>query len=204
MKRSLLRVAATSILFICLSGATAVVNADHIEIEAFLPDSVATGDIMDLRVIVRTASGQRIPDATVIATKQATIAGVADDVELARGVTDDLGIVTLHWTVRTAPTLAITIAYEKPGESEFETVELPAVDVAAGGQLERSTSGVQIPGFGAWVLIALLVGIWGLIQFALSGPVRVAANSIDSTHLRVDDDVDPSDLHQGAESEVVS
>lgn len=188
MRHKVFHVVATSLLLIGLFGATEAVNADHIEIEAFFPESIATGDTMDLRVIVRTASGQRIADATVIASRQGSIAGVTGDVELARGVTDELGIATLRWTVRTAPSLEITIAYSKPGESDFESVDLPTVDVTAGGQLERSTSGIRIPGFGAWVLIALLVGIWGLIQLALSGPVRIAAASTDSTHHHVADD----------------
>jgi hypothetical protein len=202
MRRPIRRVVATGALLFGLSGMTASVNADHIEIEAIFPESVATGDVIDVRVIVRTASGQRIADATVIALEEATFTGVTDQVEIARGITNELGVATLRWQVRTASSLAITLQWATPGDPEFETEQVPPVDVTAGAQLERSTSGVKIPGFGAWVLIALLVGVWGLIQFALAGPVRVAAGSTDSTHHHAEDDDELSRPGPNAESEV--
>ena len=56
----------------------------------------------------------------------------------------------------------------------MEPTAVKVITVGSGEQLYQSSSGVQIPGFGAWVLVGLVVGIWAIIQFALLGPVEVA------------------------------
>lgn len=150
--------------------------ADHIEVEVDLDSVEVANDAVQMQVIVRTASGQRLPDATVIATRPASIVGVRGEVELARDVSDDLGIARLRWLERRAEPGPITLAYVAPGQTEFETTDLPLLDIVQTAQIERSTAGVAIPILGVWVLIALLVLVWGLVEYALLGTVRVAAD----------------------------
>ncbi len=162
-------------LMVVFTGAAA---ADHLEVETVSPEVVGAGDIVEVRVVVRSAeTKERVAGATVIAEREATIAGFSGRVEVARGMTDELGVETLRWQERGGSVDTVTIGYAASGETEFETTQLPVITVREGPQVVRSTSGVRIPGLGAWVLIALLVGVWAVIQLAMVGPVRIASLS---------------------------
>jgi hypothetical protein len=155
--------------------------ADHLEAETTAPDTIRVGDVIEMRVVVRSAdTKERVPGATVIAEREASIAGFTGRVEVARATTNELGVATLRWRERTGTTNTIVVAYAGEGETELESLPLSVVTVGSDDQIVRSTSGVRIPGFGAWVLIAILVGVWAIIQFAMVGPVHVARIAAES------------------------
>lgn len=158
-----------------LLAAIPPVGADHLEAETTAPDTIRVGDVIEMRVVVRSAdTKERIPGATVVAEREASIVGFTGRVEVARATTNELGVATLRWRERTGTTNTIVVAYAGVGETELESLPLSVVTVGSDDQIVRSTSGVRIPGFGAWVLIAILVGVWAIIQFAMVGPVHVA------------------------------
>jgi hypothetical protein len=150
--------------------------ADHLELETEGAPSVEAGDTVELRVVLRDAeSRRRISGAEVLATREATIVGVTDDVVLATATTDELGVATLRWQQRSGADHVVVVAYGSGDDAGFESMPVPVVVVGADRQIVRSASGVQIPGFGAWVLIGVIVAVWAIIQFALIGPVLVAS-----------------------------
>ena len=150
-------------------------HAEHLEISVVGPEEVTVGDTVKLQVVVQSAeSRERVQGATVAATRRTEIAGFSGQVEVAKAVTDQDGLAQLSWVERGGVTETVVVAYSAPGENDFESKPLSVYTVSPGPQLERSESGVEIPGLGAWVLIGVLVGIWAIIQFALVGPVQVA------------------------------
>lgn len=167
-----------AVLFFSILGLGAMAPpavAEHIEIETRQPDSVEVGEVIHIQAVVRSAeTARRIAGATVVALRDASIAGVSGQVEVARAVSDENGIASLSWQVRGGSIETVLVAYSAPGEAEFESEPLSIITVGSGPQLARSTAGVRIPGLGAWMIIAVLVGIWAVIQFALIGPVQVA------------------------------
>jgi hypothetical protein len=149
--------------------------ADHLDVTTSEPPTVEPGDIVEIAVVVRSSQTQEpIAGVSVAALMEADIVGVHGTVELARATTGDDGVATLRWQIRSGTTEGVVIAYSEPGGASIESEPLPIVTVGAGTQVVRSESGVKIPGFGAWVLIGIVVLIWALIQFAMLGPVRVA------------------------------
>jgi len=163
------------ILGVVLLSPIAVAAADHHELEMDVGVVSELGEMVELRVTLRDAdSGTRIPHAMVVATRQATIAGVTGDVELARATTDELGVARLRWQQRVGVDHTVVVAYAAPGEAGFEFAEIEFAVIGSERQIHRSTAGVKIPGFGAWVLIGLIVVVWGIIQFTLLGPMLVA------------------------------
>lgn len=156
-------------------GAAGPALADHLDVEASVPDDVRVGDVVEIHVLVRSVeTGERVQGAAVKAFRDASIAGVSGEVELASATTDGFGEATLRWPQHAGSSHALTVEVSPPGEAEFETVTLSVVTLGSGPQVVRSESGVRIPGLGAWVLIAVLVSVWALIQFALLGPMTVA------------------------------
>jgi hypothetical protein len=179
MNRTLRRALVIATMAAAALAGSAPAMADHLEVEATVPDDVAVGEIFEVRVVVRSAeTGRRVAGADVVALRDATIAGVSGEVELARGTTDRNGVATVRWQQRAAGTHTLVVDYTGPGEHEFETATLDVLTVGSGAQVVRSTSGVEIPGFGAWVLVAVLLSVWGLIQFALIGPMAVAREGL--------------------------
>lgn len=151
------------------------VLADHLHIEATFPESVQSGDIVDVRVLVSSAdTDQPVPGAIVSASRDTSFLGVSDRIDIASTTTDERGVAHLRWQIRSGASELIVLAYSQAGEEVVESEPLSFVTVTPGPQLVRSSAGVRIPGFGAWVLVILLVGIWATIQFALLGPVAVA------------------------------
>ncbi len=152
-------------------------SAGHIEIEVEQPGTVNVGDTVVLTVLVRSGTnGARVAGALVVATRRAEIAGFSGSVEIARAVTDENGIAKLSWRERSGTNETLVVAYAAPGENQMESEPLQVITVGPGPQLEGPESDFRIPGLGVWVLIAVLVGIWSVIQFALVGPIQVAAD----------------------------
>jgi hypothetical protein len=183
MSRHLRRVlTAASIALWVVIGATPAV-ADHLEAETSVPETVRAGDVVEMRVVVREAGTKaRVPGATVVAERDASIAGFSGRVVVARAVTDELGVATLRWTVTSGSAVTVVLAYSAVGDAQLESTPQSVITVAEGPQLVRSRVGVRIPGFGAWVLIALLVGVWSTIQYAMLGPIRVEQLALDADH----------------------
>ena len=160
---------------VAVAGTAPSALADHLEVSTSETSGVEPGDIVEVAVVVRSAeTKQPVSGATVVASMEAEIVGVFGMVEIARATTGDDGVATLRWQVRSGATEGIVVAYSEAGEVSSESQPLPIVTVGTGTQVVRSEAGVKIPGFGAWVLIGILVLVWALIQFAMLGPVRVA------------------------------
>jgi hypothetical protein len=162
--------------------------ADHIEVATSETGTVEPGDIVEIAVVVRsTETNEPVPGATVVASMDAEIVGVSGTVELARATTGDDGTATLRWQVRSGTTEGLVIAYSGEGDAVAESTPLPIVTVGTGTQIVRSESGISIPGLGAWVLIAVLILVWALIQFAMLGPVRVGFAAASEREASADD-----------------
>jgi len=167
--------ALVAMVVVSLTMTAAPAAADHIEIETEIPDSVVAGETIVIRVIVRsTETGDRIPNALVTVSWEVDFLGVFGRVEVARATTSDRGVAELRWQARAGVSEQVVIAYADHDGTTLESSPESVITVASGSQIVRSRSGVKIPGFGAWVLISLVIGIWATIQFALLGPVEVA------------------------------
>jgi len=158
-----------------LASASSAARADHLDAEVSAPQTVAAGEVVQMRVVVRLAdSGARVPGAVVVASRDASMLGIDGTVEIARSITDRNGIAILRWREHSGRSDTVIVAYAAAGEVEFESVPESVVTEGLGSQIVRSNNGVRIPGLGAWVLIALLVGVWAIIQFAMIGPIQVS------------------------------
>ena len=170
-----------SVLVLALVVTTAApALADHIDLEVDAPATVSTGDVVEIAVVLRDSeTRERVSGATVVASRDATIVGVTGTVELASAVTDELGRATLRWQQRAGADHVVIVAFATAGDFQIESEPIPVIVVGPERQIVRSEAGIQIPGFGAWVLIGVIVTVWGIIQFALAGPMLVATRFVD-------------------------
>ncbi len=175
MTRAVIRAAAVCALVVVWATPA---HADHLDLEPAGPPQVAPGDLVEIEVTLRdSATQQLVPGATVVASRDASIVGVSSSVVLATATTDAQGKATLRWQQRASTDHVVLVAFGTVGDVELESQEVPVVVVGPERQVVREESGIQIPGFGAWLLIGVIVAVWGLIQFSLVGPMSVATRS---------------------------
>lgn len=138
------------------------VLASHVTVEPSFPDGMTLGQTVEIPVAVHDPAGLPLPGTTLLFTETASFSGVSGEVVIGRAVTDEEGIAWLVFRPRSTGRHEIRVEYLLPGEDVPE-VFTTAVEVAGDAQLYRSSPGVEVPVFDAWLLMALLSTVWGIL-----------------------------------------
>lgn len=175
MSRAPLRAISVAALVAAMLTIPATAGADHLDVDTEAPSVVAPGGVVEVRVVLRdSGTGLPVPGATVVATREATIVGVTGQVVLGSATTDELGRAAVRWQQRAEGGEAVVVAYGGSGDTVLESQPFTVLTSGTARQIVRGTAGVRIPGLGAWVLLGVMALVWGIIQFALVGPIVVA------------------------------
>jgi mono/diheme cytochrome c family protein len=146
--------------------------ADHLVVDVVGPDSAALGDELEIRTSVRYfESGEPAPDVEVVFYSDASFVGVSGEIELGRVTTDEAGVAIFLLRPVVSGTHAIRIEAIAGPEVQPESVSIP---VTVGGQLVRSEAGVDIPGFGGWIVTAIIGLVWAIMLVAVLRIIGVA------------------------------
>lgn len=150
-----------------LAGATALVlaapvAAGHVMVSVDVPHEFELGRVVEIPVALRAADGAPVPGTTVTFYLDGSFAGVSGEVELGHAVTDEAGVATLAYRPRVAGHHEIRMEYVLPGDTEPEFTAM-SIDVAGGTQLYSSAPGVEIPGLGVGLLMAVLATVWTIL-----------------------------------------
>lgn len=138
-------------------------GASHVLVEIATPNEATVGDAVAVQASLRAADeGLPIADTPVVFYTEGSFAGVTGQVELGRAVTDEHGVATLNYLPRSAGEHQISVRYATPGTTEPE-VATTSISVSGSAQLHRSTSGVQVPGLNAWLIIAIVTAVWAVL-----------------------------------------
>lgn len=156
--------------FILLQAGPAL--ADHLAVDVSAPDSAAPGERFEIRASVRLLeSGDPVEGVEILFYSDARFAGVAGEIELGRSVTDAAGVAVFPLDLAVSGTHAIRVEAIAGPEIQPESVSIP---VTVGGQLVRSEAGVDIPGFGGWIVAAVIALVWAIMLLSVVRVVRVA------------------------------
>ncbi|MEE8497082.1 MAG: cytochrome c [Acidimicrobiia bacterium] len=123
------------------------------------PGEATVGDTVPVIVTV-TENGAPVAGAIVLLSRDATFAGVSGPVEIGRATTDEAGVADLSYVQRAAEeatTLRVNVV------DSDASVEFTVISVGEAEQIFESDFGVDLPGLGGWVLIALIAGLWTII-----------------------------------------
>ena len=146
-------------------------DASHVKLDVVAPSSLTVGNSARVQAVLHSASDDLpIAGATVTFHMEGSFGGVTGDVEIGKAITDENGVALLDYQPRSAGEHRIRIQYLPTSASEPEEVIWSHSVVGADQQLYRSTSGVQVPGVNAWLLMALVAGVWAVL---LSVALRV-------------------------------
>ena len=151
------------VVFLGLATGTAV--ADHLAVDVSAPETASLGEELEIRTVVRfVESGEPAEGVEIVFYSDASFAGVGGEIELGRVATDASGVAIFHLQLAASGTHAIRIEAIAGPEIQPESVSIP---VTVGGQLVRSEAGVDIPGFGAWMVTAVMILVWSIMLVAV-------------------------------------
>ena len=160
-----LSVIAAAFGMVGLVGASGGITADA------APAPGSLGAPVTVRVLLHApGDGKPAANAPVVFHTDASFAGVTDEVELGRAVSNAEGVAALTFTPHVAGDHEVRVDYEDAGRKV--NLGKATFSVADDGQLYRSTAGVRIPGLNVWLLIGLVAAIWSVL---LSVAFRVIA-----------------------------
>lgn len=146
--------------------------ADHLEVDVVGPDSAALGEEVEIRTSIRFGeSGEPAPDVELVFYSDASFAGVSGEIELGRVTTDAAGVAVFKLRQVVSGTHAIRIEAIAGPEVQPESVSIP---VTIGGQQVRSEAGVDIPGFGGWIVTVIIALVWAIMLVAVVRVIGVA------------------------------
>ena len=156
-----------------LLGLSRTAHASHVKLDVVAPSSLTVGNSARVEAVLHTA-GDDLPiaGANVTFYVEESFGGVTGEVEMGKAITDENGVALLDYQPRSAGEHRIRIQYLPTSASEPEEAFWSHSVVGADQQLYRSTSGVQVPGVNAWLLMALVAGVWAVL---LSVALRVVA-----------------------------
>ncbi len=137
------------------------------------PGEAGIGDIVPVLVSV-TEDGSPVTGVVVVLRRNATFAGVSGYVEIARATTSDEGAADLSYVQRgAAQTSELRVEV-----LDFDVAQLDfaVTSVGEAEQIFEPEVGLNLPGLGGWMLIALIGGLWTII---LSTVLRLIVVSTD-------------------------
>lgn len=129
-----------------------------------VPVQVELGEEFEITATVRdSVTGEPVTDTEVAFWSDGSFAGVNGEFEIGTARTNEIGVVTLQH--RFNVTRIHSIRAEVVG-SPMSSAESVSVPVMVGGQLVSTEVGVDIPGFGAWIVPFVIGGVWVIMVIA--------------------------------------
>jgi len=142
-------------------------------LEVASPPGAAIGDRVSIAARI-TVDGSPVPGAVLVLSHEEQFIGERGYVEIDRQVTGPDGIAVFRFVERDPDGDPMRVTYDGP---DPEIVAAPVdfqFPVEPGPQQYRSRAGVDIPWLSGWVLVALVVIVWGTIAVAAFQLVRIA------------------------------
>lgn len=122
----------------------------------------SVGEEVPLTASLFTADGKPMSNATVRFYVRSSFAGVEGDMEIGRATTDSNGFATVPY--RPGREGEVTIRAELAGDGQVTVVQTSTpLTVSGSRQVYVESAGIQVPGLGVGVLIAVLTGVWSTL-----------------------------------------
>ncbi|MBI2304744.1 MAG: Ig-like domain-containing protein [Chloroflexi bacterium] len=182
MRYGIFRWGLVTAALLALAFATPALAAGPPTLELQAPQEVNLGDTITLSAVLRDSQGAAIERATIILWSAASFLGTGGAVRLGEAVTDAQGRATFTYEVRTEGSATLNAYF--PGNSRYESAQTSAkIAVKGSGQLYEETAGVQVPGIGVWILVALLGGVWSVYLIVMALLTLIARGGAETSRI---------------------
>jgi Cytochrome C oxidase, cbb3-type, subunit III len=150
--------------------------AGDILITVSVPESAVVGGQVEVKAVL-TSVGEPVDGAVVALTYRSTFAGKSGAVELDRETTGADGLAVLSYEQRASNNGEMRVEYLGPEDTDVAPVVFTIAVQPGGEQQERSEAGVSIWWLNGWVVIAVIMVVWGLIVFSAAQLVIVGRST---------------------------
>ena len=150
--------------------------AGDILITVSVPESATVGGRVEVKAVL-TSVGEPVDGAVVSLTYRSTFAGKSGAIELDRETTGADGLAVLSYEQRASDNGEMRVEYLGPEDTDVAPAVFTIAVLPGGEQQERSEAGVSIWWLNGWVVIAVIMVVWGLIVFSAAQLVIVGRSA---------------------------
>ncbi len=169
-----LLVALVASLAAALATGSAAAQTASTVLQVSAPAAASVGDRLELRVSLRTALGEPVEGARVTLTERAGFMDTStQEVAVASATTDADGEAVLRFMARREGTRSLTARYDGDDDLAAASVTLD-LPVAAGVQTYIVESQPGIPGVNRFLLMSVLVIVWGTMFIVAAHVLLIA------------------------------
>jgi|AMFO01.1.fsa_nt_gi Cytochrome c, mono- and diheme variants len=178
MSRAAIRFLIAAMCVGVVVGQAAAAFAADVAIAVTAPTSVHVGDWVEITATV-TADGAPVRGAVVTLSYEEQFIGERAFVEVGTEVTGSDGVAVFRYQQRDPDGEAMRVSYEGPDPNVTVAPLVFDLPVEPGSQQFRPRAGVRIPWLNGWVLVGLVVIVWGTIVVAAAQLVRIGRDGRD-------------------------
>ncbi|OGO51641.1 MAG: hypothetical protein A2V84_01225 [Chloroflexi bacterium RBG_16_70_13] len=157
-------------LFVGIAGPAI---ASHVEATVTSVGEVSVGETVAIPVALHSRDGTPLAGTVVTFYLHMAFAGVEGDAEIGQAMTDELGVATLAYRPRLAGHHELRLEYVAAGDGEIESTST-IIEVTGGVRLVHSPAGVDVPGVGVELLMAVLATVWSILFWVVLRIVAIA------------------------------
>jgi len=147
--------------------------ASHVDASVTSVGEVSVGETVAIPVALHSRDGTPLAGTVVTFYLHMAFAGVEGEAEIGQAMTDELGVATLAYRPRLAGHHELRMEYLAAGDGEIESTST-VVEVTRGVQLVHSPAGVDVPGVGVELLMAVLATVWSILFWVILRIVGIA------------------------------
>lgn len=152
---------AALLALLLLAGTASAQAADPVVLELQVADQATLGEEVLVTATLRDSKGLAIQGAAIVLWSPATFLSTGGAVRLDEAATDSQGQATFRYEPRVAGTVTVNAYF--PGNDRHSFAAASAeVTVQGSKQLYIESAGVQVPGLGVWLLVAVLGSVWSV------------------------------------------
>jgi len=147
--------------------------ASHVEATVTSVGEVSVGETVAIPVALHSRDGTPLAGTVVTFYLHMAFAGVEGEAEIGQVMTDERGVATLAYRPRLAGHHELRMEYVAAGDGETESTST-VIEVTGGAQLVHSPAGVDVPGVGVELLMAVLATVWSILFWVILRIVGIA------------------------------
>jgi hypothetical protein len=147
--------------------------ASHVDVSVTSVGEVSVGETVAIPVALHSRDGTPLAGTVVTFYLHMAFAGVEGEAEIGQVMTDERGVATLAYRPRLAGHHELRMEYLAPGNREIESTST-VIEVTGGVQLVHSPAGVDVPGVGVELLMAVLATVWSILLWVILRIVGIA------------------------------
>ncbi len=178
MKRTLLTIFAVAIALLLPFSAARPVSAEQPvpDLHLGFVDSVVVGDPVIVTAYLVDPAGSPIRGVPIQFSRDATFMNVSGTVALGAPSTNEAGMVSFVYAPASEGEIVIRASFDGTEIFAPAATSRP-LEVEPGPELYREERPFRVPGIGVWMVVGIIIAVWGVYLVAFGALFRIGRAS---------------------------